>query len=75
MTAPVSRVDRLIAELALVPHPEGGHYREVFRATASVTPDDGRPARAALTCIDFLLVRGQWSAWHRVDSDEAWHLL
>jgi predicted cupin superfamily sugar epimerase len=70
-----SRVDQLIAELALAPHPEGGHYREVFRAAATVRPDDGRPARTALTCIDFLLARGQWSAWHRVESDEAWHLL
>jgi uncharacterized protein len=38
-------------------------------------PQDGRPARAALTSIDFLLAQGQFSAWHRVLSDEVWHLL
>ena len=65
----------MIRQLALSPHPEGGWYREVFRSSALVQPGDGRPARAALTSIDFLLLRGQQSAWHRVRSDEAWHLL
>ncbi len=69
------RAESLIHQLALSPHPEGGWYREVFRSSALVRPDDGRPTRAALTSIDFLLVRGQQSAWHRVRSDEAWHLL
>ena len=65
----------MIRQLALDPHPEGGWYRECFRSSALVQPVDGRPTRAALTSIDFLLVRGQHSAWHRVRSDEAWHLL
>ena len=65
----------LIELLALAPHPEGGHYREIFRSPASVSPDDGRPQRSALTSIDFLLQGGEFSAWHRVRSDEAWHLL
>lgn len=69
------RATQLIRQLALVPHPEGGHYREIFRAGAAVTPADGRPPRSALTCIDFLLCRGERSAWHRVASDEVWHLL
>ncbi len=69
------RAAELIARLQLAPHPEGGHFREVFRSTATVQPDDGRAARSALTTIDFLLVRGECSAWHRVRSDEAWHLL
>lgn len=65
----------LVAGLKLKPHPEGGHYAEVFRSAHAVTPDDGRPPRAALTTIDFLLSAGQFSAWHRVRSDEVWHLL
>jgi predicted cupin superfamily sugar epimerase len=56
-------------------HPEGGHYREIFRSPTGVAPHDGRPARSALTSIDFLLARGEFSAWHRVASDEVWHLL
>ena len=69
------RAAELIALLQLQPHPEGGHYREFFRAASSVAPGDGRPSRSALTSIDFLLARGQFSAWHRVASDEVWHLL
>ena len=74
MDAP-DRAAELIATLGLQPHPEGGHYGEVFRSPAAVQTADGRPARVALTTIDFLLQPGQFSAWHRVASDEVWHLL
>ncbi len=54
--------------LGLQPHPEGGFYRETFRAPAS----DG--TRAASTAIYYLLREGEVSAWHRVvDADEVWH--
>ena len=67
------RAAELIATLGLKPHPEGGHYAEVFRSPHRVqTP---RGDRSALTTIDFLLARGEFSAWHRVVSDEVWHLL
>ncbi len=69
------RVQQLVQLLQLQPHPEGGFYREIFRSAHHVTPDDGREPRSALTSIDFVLARGQHSAWHRVSSDEAWHLL
>jgi uncharacterized protein len=71
----LSRAQALIAQLGLQPHPEGGWYREVFRSPLVVQPADERPPRSALTSIDFLLEAGQFSAWHRVRSDEAWHLL
>jgi predicted cupin superfamily sugar epimerase len=67
------RVADLIRWLGLQPHPEGGHYRELFRSALQVTPGDGRGPRRGLTCIDFLLAAGEFSAWHRVTSDEAWH--
>jgi predicted cupin superfamily sugar epimerase/ubiquinone/menaquinone biosynthesis C-methylase UbiE len=63
----------LIAALRLKPHPEGGHYAEVFRSPDRVQTPRGE--RSALTTIDFMLVHGEFSAWHRVVSDEAWHLL
>ena len=72
---PPSRPAELRRLLQLQPHPEGGNFREVFRAAAQVQPADDRAARSALTSIDFLLEAGQCSAWHRVASDEAWHLL
>ena len=67
------RAAHLFAALGLQPHPEGGFFRETFRSTHAVRPADGRPDRAALTTIHFLLVSGAVSRWHRVASDEAWH--
>lgn len=64
----------LIERLRLSPHPEGGYYRQIFRSAASVQPADARPPRAALTTIYFLLPEGEHSRWHRVASDEVWHL-
>ncbi len=58
--------DQIIASLGLQPHPEGGHYRETWRADA---PDGARPAG---TAIHFLLRAGERSHWHRVDADEVW---
>ena len=57
----------VIARLGLVPHPEGGHYRETFRDARSV---DGRSVG---TAIYFLLAEGEASQWHRVDAAEIWH--
>src|SRR3954469_23864445 len=66
------RAAELIRTLQLQPHPEGGFYRETFRSTLQVSPDQ-RPVRSALTTIYFLLAAGGFSAWHRVHSDEVWH--
>jgi predicted cupin superfamily sugar epimerase len=71
-----ARATELVQALQLAPHPEGGFYRELFRSPHRVQPlADTRPPRSALTVIDFLLAAGQFSAWHRVRSDEVWHLL
>lgn len=66
-----ARAQSLIRRLALRPHPEGGHYREVFRSAQEVPVAAG--VRAAATTIYFLLERGQKSLLHRVSSDEIWH--
>lgn len=68
------RAEQLIRELQLQPHPEGGFYREIYRSGVQVQPLDGRDRRAALTTIYFLLPAGAHSRWHRVSSDEVWHL-
>ena len=68
------RAVTLIEELGLTPHPEGGYFREIFRSALTVQPADARPLRAALTTIYFLLPGGAHSRWHRVTSDEVWHL-
>jgi uncharacterized protein len=72
---PPGRAGDLIRTLNLQPHPEGGWYREIFRSPQRVHTPDGRRERSAVTTIDFLLAAGQCSAWHRVRSDEVWHLL
>lgn len=59
--------EEVIQLLGLLPHPEGGAYRETFRAPAA----DGE--RGASTAIYYLLRSGEKSAWHRVDADEVWH--
>lgn len=68
-----ARAAELIEALGLAPHPEGGFYRELWRAPLGVEPGDRRGARAALTSIYFLLPAGAVSRWHRVRSDEIWH--
>lgn len=61
----------LIRKLALIPHPEGGHYREIHRSAENVGTGKGK--RSALTTIYFLLAKGERSLFHRVRSDEVWH--
>jgi uncharacterized protein len=62
------RAAELVASLGLAPHPEGGFYREIYRS--SIAPD----GRVALTTIYYLLSDDDRSRWHRVTSDEVWHL-
>jgi predicted cupin superfamily sugar epimerase len=62
----------LIEKYNLIPHPEGGYYREIYRSSNQVRLPDGR-TRKAMTAIHFLLGRNDVSHWHRVKSDELWH--
>lgn len=64
--AAMSTAADIIAKLDLQPHPEGGWFRETWRAEAA--PGE----RASATLIHFLLEVGQRSHWHRVDAAEIW---
>jgi predicted cupin superfamily sugar epimerase len=57
---------QIIERLGLAPHPEGGWYRETWRAASPAGE------RAAGTAIHFLLEAGQRSHWHRIDATELW---
>lgn len=57
--------DKIIAKLDLLPHPEGGYYRQTWQADTA--------GRAVGTCIYFLLKHGEVSHWHWVDATEIWH--
>jgi len=67
----MTEVPQLAVSLGLVPHPEGGWYRQTWASPQAVTLPDGR-VRPTATLIHFLLPAGQTSAWHRVASDELW---
>jgi len=75
--------DALVEHLGLAPHPEGGWYRETWRANSGPCADredspnaagNGQSAntRARATAIMFLLKSDENSHWHRVDADELW---
>ncbi|TDD93591.1 cupin domain-containing protein [Actinomadura rubrisoli] len=58
--------------LDLLPHPEGGWYRETWRSDVHFTPDGYPGERASATGIYFLLPPGEESIWHAVRSAEVW---
>lgn len=53
-------IQEIIQTHQLLPHPEGGFYKETYRSESS-------------TGIFYLLGRGQKSSFHRIKSDEMWH--
>lgn len=62
---------QLVERLGLLPHPEGGWFREVHRSVQGVqTPEHGR--RSAFTSILFLLEAPDVSRFHRIDAEELW---
>jgi uncharacterized protein len=66
-----------IERLRLEPHPEGGYFRQTYRSDVMIPPE-ALPSgfggtRAASTAIYFLLAEGNFSAFHRLQSDEIWH--
>jgi len=66
-----------IEKLRLEPHPEGGYYRQTYRAELEIAraalPNGFAGNRAASTGIYFLLEGKDFSAFHRLLSDEMWH--
>jgi predicted cupin superfamily sugar epimerase len=76
VSRPSGEAARWIERLALVPHPEGGYFRETYRAAESIAaaalPARYAGARAFATAIHFLLPSAEVSALHRLRSDELW---
>ena len=66
-----------IQQLELTPHPEGGYFRQTYRADwmieRNALPSPFPAPRAVSTAIYFLLDRENFSAFHRIRSDELWH--
>ena len=73
----MSRVEEIIKELDLRPHPEGGYFKETYRSEGAIKQNSLGPnfksARNYSTCIYFLLTSETFSAFHRIKQDEIWH--
>jgi predicted cupin superfamily sugar epimerase len=64
--------------LSLISHVEGGAYREMYRSPLAlphsvISAHGHKGVRAVSTSIYFLLEFGEFSAFHRIASDEMWH--
>ncbi|MER3482543.1 MAG: hypothetical protein C4332_04720 [Meiothermus sp.] len=64
-----------IEHLGLEPHPEGGYYRQSYKSGEIIDdlPERYAGPRAFSTAIYFLLQHPNFSAFHRIASDELWH--
>ena len=69
-------IQGLVNKLDLLPHPEGGFYKETYRSSFSVLKSDDpnlQAERQLSTCIYFLITSEAFSAFHRIKQDEIWH--
>ena len=62
-----------IEKLQLIPHPEGGYYKEVYRSQLQVRRTGSETVKNACTTIYYLLEGDDFSAFHRLASDEIWY--
>ena len=70
----MNKIEQLISTLKLLPHPEGGFFKETYRSNLEIRigePYSGK--RNISTCIYFLLTSDVFSAFHRIHQDEIWH--
>jgi predicted cupin superfamily sugar epimerase len=70
-------VETLVKELDLLPHPEGGYYKETYRSEGTIAQaclsSDFSGERNMATGIYFLIEKENFSALHKIKSDETWH--
>ena len=62
-----------IERLSLLPHPEGGYYKEVFRSGQQITRVGDSAVLQACTSIYYLLEGADYSGFHKIASDELWY--
>ena len=66
-------ISDLILQLGLLPHPEGGYFKETYRSKGFTNNPWHEGPRSLCTGIYFLLTSVNFSALHRIKSDEMWH--
>jgi len=69
---------KLIADkFKMMPHPEGGYFKEMYKSDEKILsghlPERYGDERKFSTAIYFMLADNQFSALHRIKSDELWH--
>ncbi|HEY1248999.1 MAG TPA: cupin domain-containing protein [Nitrososphaera sp.] len=64
---------RLIRSLGLEKHPEGGYFKRTYEASTMVSAKGYDGPRHVSTAIYYMLVADQFSAFHKIRSDELWH--
>jgi uncharacterized protein len=73
----MTKTELLIQYFGLQPHPEGGWYRQTYKADEKIAktalPERFPGDRFFSTAIYFLLEKGNFSAFHKIKSDECWH--
>jgi uncharacterized protein len=73
----MDKIEEIISNLGLKPHPEGGYFRETYRSVGVISQEclgmRYNSLRNYSTCIYFLLTSGRFSAFHRIVQDEIWH--
>jgi predicted cupin superfamily sugar epimerase len=73
----MTRIKEIIKQLELLPHPEGGYYKETYRSDGNINSeslnDNYNGKRSYSTCIYFLLTSNDFSAFHKIEQDEIWH--
>lgn len=67
--------DQLIKAFSLLSHPEGGYYKETYRSVEIIQSlsNEFPSQRNYSTAIYFLIEKNNFSALHRIKSDEVWH--
>lgn len=69
--------NQLVSLYQLQEHPEGGWYKETYKSSETISvnalPERFSGERTFSTAIYFLLEQGNFSAFHRIKSDECWH--
>jgi uncharacterized protein len=68
-------MNHYIKQLNLIKHPEGGYYKEIKRSSIKLEkdlPQNFSGERNLYTSIYFLLTSDEYSAWHRIKSEETW---
>lgn len=69
--------ETLVTYFEMLPHPEGGYYKETYRSNElmaqNALPERFVGDRSFSTAIYFLLEKGNFSGFHKIQSDECWH--